>query len=340
MSRILITGMSAPQTSISANKRSLSFAGLMKDVLTQSGHQVVMIEPDLTWEQENLDYYDVVMVGISPLTSLSANYAYGALHLIDMLKDSDKLVFFVDAPNPSQIKASLVSINSWNGNLTKEFYKNRKGYSLAVTNANKLLSVVDFLLNESWPTTIYPLLPWNQELSIHTQLPDGAASSLIGINLDSFILKKNTVGSTDRTARWIADNPDSPWTKKKLSTLNYPAMPMKWNKGWTDSQVELQIGQSIGALITPHKDTTWWTYRYIQAMNTATPVSSLWLNTSVIGHSWSYLASTIEDMKAQERYDLSRTQMEAYLAHIPNKQEAVNNLENVLSIREGASHAV
>lgn len=340
MSRILITGMSASQVSINANKRSLSFAGLLKDVLEQSGHQVVMIEPDITWEKENLDYYDSVLVGISPLTSLSANYAYGALHVIDLLKNDEKLTLFIDAPNPSQIKAGLTAINTWNGNLTKEFYRNRKGYSLAVTKSDKLLSVVDFLLNETWPTTVYPLLPWNKEVSISSQLPDGAANSLFGINLDFHILKKNTSGPTDRTARWIADNPDSPWTKKKLSTLNYPAMPMKWNKGWTDSQVEQQIGQSIGALITPHKETTWWTYRYIQAMNTATPISSLWLNTSAIGHSWSYLASAIEEMSAKERYDLSRAQTDAYLAHIPSKEKAIDNLQDALGIREGVSHAV
>jgi hypothetical protein len=340
MSRILITGMSAPQTSISANKRSLSFAGLVKDVLTDAGHQVVMIEPDLTWEQENLNYYDTIMVGVSPLTSLSANYAYGALHLINLLKGSDKLVLFVDAPNPAQIKSSLTSISNWNGNLTKEFYKNRKGYNLAVAKSNELLSVVEFLLNETWPTTLYPLLPWNKEVSISSQLPDGAAGSLVGVNLDFYILKKNTDGPTDRTARWVADNPDSPWTKKKLSTLNYPAMPMKWNKGWTDTQVEQQIGQSIGALITPHKDTTWWTYRYIQAMNTATPISSLWLNTSTIGHSWSYLASAIEGMSAKERYDLSKAQTDAYLSSIPTKDDAIANLQDALSIREGVSHAV
>lgn len=115
---------------------------------------------------------------------------------------------------------------------------------------------------------------------------------------------------------------------------------MKWNKGWTDLQVEQQIAQSIGALITPHKDMTWWTYRYIQAMNTATPISSLWLNTSVIGHSWSYLASAIEGMNPNERYDLSRAQAEAYLGSIPSKDEAIHNLQDVLNTKEGVSHAV
>lgn len=340
MSRILITGMSAPQVSVSANNRSLAFAGLLQAALTESGHQVNMLVPDITWTKENLDYYDAVLVGVSPLTSLSANYAYGALHIIDVLKDSDKLNLFIDAPNPSQIKASLVAINSWPQNLTKEFYKNRKGYRKAIEISDNLLAVVDLLLHKKWPTTLYPSLPWDKECWIHSHLPEGAEGSLVGINLDAFILRKNSAGATDRTARWVADNPDSPWTKKKLSTLNYPAMPMKWHKGWNDAQVEEQIAQSFGALITPHKDNTWWTYRYIQAMNTGTPVSSAWLHTSHIGHSWGFLASAIEGMSPQERYDLSRSQADAYLYHIPNKEEAIVNLQNAIGIREGASHAV
>lgn len=339
MSRVLITGMSAPQVSVSANKRSLSFAGLVDKALTEAGHQVVMLEPDITWEAQHLDYYDSVLIGISPLTSLSANYAYGALHLIDLLKGTDKLRFFVDAPNPVQIKSSLTSINAWNGNLTKEFYKNRKGYRLAVARSNEMLAVVEFLLNETWPTTLYPVLPWDKKQSTSDQLPEGAATELKGVNLDAYIIERNTQGVTDRTARWVADNPDSPWTKKKLSTLNYPAMPMKWNKGWNDSQVEEQIKQSVGALITPHKDTTWWTYRYIQAMNTATPIASLWTSTSAIGNSWRYLAAAIEDMTPQERYDLSRTQALAYLANSPSKEEALHNLEKTLNIK-GAVYAV
>ena len=339
MSRVLITGMSAPQVSASANKRSLSFAGLVDKVLTDAGHQVVMLEPDITWEAQHLDYYDSVLVGISPLTSLSANYAYGALHLIDLLKRTDKLRFFIDAPNPVQIRSSLTSISTWNGNLTKEFYKNRKGYRLAVARSNEMLAVVEFLLNETWPTTLCPVLPWDTKQSVSDQLPEGAAASLHGVNLDAYIVEKNTQGVTDRTARWVADSHDSPWTKKKLSTLNYPAMPMKWNKGWTDSQVEEQIRQSIGALISPHKDRTWWTYRYIQAMNTATPIASLWTSTSAIGNSWRHLAATIEDMTPQERYDLSRTQTLAYLAHSPGKEEALHDLEKTLNIK-GAVYAV
>jgi hypothetical protein len=74
-------------------------------------------------------------------------------------------------------------------------------------------------------------------------------------------------------------------------------------------------------------------------MNTATPISSLWTHTSKIGNSWRYLASTIEDMSPQDRYNLSKTQTDAYLAHSPSKIEALNTLQETLNIK-GEVHAV
>lgn len=342
MTRILITGMSASQTSVNANKRSLSFAGVIEKALTETGSQVIMLEPDITWERENLDYYDVVLVGVSPLTSLSAHYAYGALHVINLLKGSDKLRLFIDAPNPAQISASLRAITAWPDNLVKPFYSNRRGHSLASQDntRNALMQAVTLLDKETWPTTIFPHLPWGDKKAVSADLPKGAQNSLHGVNLDSFLLKRPNDPLEDRTARWAADNPDSTWTKKILATLRYPAMPMKWNKGWSDLQVEEQVRQCVGALITPHKNTTWWTYRYAQAMNTATPIATEWKESCVVSHHWAYLASTIEDMSPKQRIDLSLEQSRTYLAAVGSKKDAVDYLHGLIISKEGAAHAV
>jgi len=342
MTRVLITGMSASQTSVNANKRSLSFAGAIEKALTETGSQVIMLEPDITWEKEHLDYYDVVLVGISPLTSLSAHYSYGALHVMNLLRGSSKLRLFIDAPNPAQISSSLRAITAWPENLVKPFYSNRKGYSLACSSdmSKALTDVVVRLEKESWPVTLYPSLPWGDKKVALKDLPAAAQGSIRGINLDSFLIERPKKLVEDRTARWAADNPDSPWTQKVLATLNYPAIPMKWNKGWTDPQVQEQIEQCIGALVTPYKNGTWWTYRYIQAMNTATPVATEWRESCVVSHEWSHLASNIEDMVPKQRIDLSMQQSKTYLAAVGSKKDAADYLHNVILSKEGAVHAV
>ena len=150
MSKILITGMSAPHASAEANKRSLSFAGLICNVLSQMGHEVVQDDPDISWNINDLDQYDLVLIGLSPLTSLSANRVYGALNLIDLLQESSKLRFFIDAPEPTRITASLRAIVKTPDNLTKPFYSYRKGFMYATVPgmASNLLAVVNRLLND------------------------------------------------------------------------------------------------------------------------------------------------------------------------------------------------
>ena len=110
MSKILITGMSASHASHSANSRSISFAGVLKTVLTLQGHEVTQLDPEVSWNTKDFEEYDSVLVGLSPLTSLSANRVYGALSVIDVLLDTDKLVFFLDAPEPNRITSSLRAI--------------------------------------------------------------------------------------------------------------------------------------------------------------------------------------------------------------------------------------
>jgi hypothetical protein len=66
MSKILLTGMSAPHASTDANKRSLSFASLLSHVLTVQGHEITQTDPEISWEASDLNEYDHVLVGLSP----------------------------------------------------------------------------------------------------------------------------------------------------------------------------------------------------------------------------------------------------------------------------------
>jgi hypothetical protein len=335
MSKILITGMSAPHSSPTANLRSLSFAGVIKLVLEQQGHEVEQLNPEVSWNLNDLEQYDSVLVGISPLTSLSANHVYGALSVIDVLLDSPKLRLFIDAPEPGKITASLRAMVKTPDNLTKPFYAYRKGFSYA-TQPNmleNLLDVVDHLLNKQWPTTLYPSLPWtNEQEHIARYLPDGAAASLVAVNLDSYLLSAQDAIPVERREKWVVENYSTKWVKSTTATLEYPTVPMKWNKSWTDAQVNAQIASGLGALIPPYPSSTWWSYRYIQCMNALTPIATDWKETSTIGSSWSYLASSIEGMTLEERTALATAQRSAYIENIPTRRDATIQLSQALGL--------
>lgn len=334
MSKILLTGMSAAQASRKANARSLSFAGVLEKSLRTAGHDVVWEVPSVSWTKEYLDQFDSVIVGVSPLTSLSANYCYGGLHVITEMLDDKRLTLLVDSPQPGQITASLKSIAANPQAFTKDFYVNRQGFNQARQDAvrTRLLASIERLLTATWPTTIYPSLPWQDASTVSKQFSEFASQNLVGINLDAELISPVNY-KIDRRLKWSADTTNSLWVQKVSTGLVYPISPMKWNKGWTDDLVEEQIARSTAVLVAPHKkDGTWWTYRYIQAMNTGTPIATLWTEAIKIGESWGNLAANIEALSEDERNTIATKQREEYLAAIPSLSDAQKTLHKTLGI--------
>lgn len=334
MSKVLLTGMSAPQASRKSNERTLSFSGAVAKSLEAAGHSVVWEIPSFDWTNEYLDQFDSVIVGIAPLTSLSANYCYGGLHVITELLDSGKLTLLVDSPQPGQLEASLKTVLASPESLTKDFYANRRGFQQASdpVTRKRLLVTVERLLHGAWPTTIYPSLPWQELSTIKSQIVEGARNSLVGINVDAELIT-DVAPTGERRLKWSADTLTSPWAKKVVSTLIYPVSPMKWHKGWNDKLVEEQMSRSTGVLISPHKkDGTWWTYRYVQALNTGTPVATLWTEAVDLDESWGNLAANIETLSQAERDSISIRQRESYVAGILPVKEARAKLQKTLGI--------
>jgi hypothetical protein len=327
MSKVFLTGMSAPQASSSSNKKSLTFAGVLDKVLTSAGHEVTWASPSVYMTKESLDKFDAVLVGISPLTSVGANRVYGALSVINALKDTDKLTLFVDTPTPSQIEVSLRAVITNPETLTKSFFSYRKEYSNVIADKdllNSVLSGAKYLYENDWATTLYPKLPWKSDI----KLAFNAKTNLVGVNLDSHIILETDVES-DRRPKWAIDNLTTTWAKSTTAALSLPNSLMKWNKGWTDEQVAEQILRSIGAIVSPDKrDGTYWSYRYIQAINSNTPVVTDWKESHLIGDAWNILATNIESMSQEKRDLVAMAQRESYVANIPSKQQAVEILQN------------
>jgi hypothetical protein len=338
MAKILLTGMTALHCSLTANVKNLSFSGVLHDALVSNGHTVTWRDPDIFETEESLNSYDSVIVGLAPVTSLGANRAYAALALVDTLWESNKLTLLIDAPQPSQILVSLKSVTSGTGDLFKEFFSYRKNYRAVVTDdtlKSRVISGVDRLLNSTWGTTIYPSLPWKLSDGASMQLPDGAADSVFGVNLDSFLLSESKVQEVnlDKRDKWVVDSFAHRHTRKLTESLVHPTSLMKWNKGWDDTQVLDQIDRSMAAIVATNKgDGTWWSYRYIQALDTTTPIYSDWKETGWLSPAWNQLPSTIEHMSYGDRCDLAREQRSSYINAIPNKKEAITILEEILNL--------
>jgi hypothetical protein len=336
MSQILITGMSAPQYSEGVNAKSLSFSGVMSKVLTDSGHTVTQKAPDVLWTARDFSRYDVVLVGLSPLTSISSNYIYGALMAIHTLKDTGKLRLFVDAPEPSRIFGSLRAVSKNPSNLTKPFFSYRKGYDVASQSnvSHVLIEVVNQLLENEWPVTLYPSVPWDGYQSlVHDQFPEQTRKSLRAVSLDSYLLADESFKAPLVTLGWTCDDMSTKWSKQAAASVSTYVLPMRWHKNVDDDAVFLNIASSIGALISPAYSGTWWSYRLIQSLNAGVPVATDWIESVFLGYEWSYLPAAIEDMSESERRTLAARQVKSYAARVPSKNEAIKMLEQVLGIK-------
>ena len=334
MSTVLLTGMTASHASPKANERSLQFSGVLYRALRSAGHQVYWMDPDITWTAEQMaSRFDAVLVGLAPITGLPANRCYGALSVINELYLSEKLFMFIDAPEPGQIGASLSSVYKGGTDLFKPFYSYRKQYKqvLETSVRGRIESAVSNLNEQPWPITLYPMLPWDQA-NVGKSLPKSSGLPL-GINLDSLLIDPHGEGYPIREAIWAIDTYRTKWAVGTARGLSNSTTPMRTSKATTDQDIAALLRRSMGALISPQKSgSTWWSYNFIQAMNSNTPIATEWSESSRLGDSWSHLASGIESMSESDRMSLADAQRAQYLAEVHSKTETIYELLTVLGL--------
>jgi hypothetical protein len=270
-------------------------------------------------DRREIDSYDLVLIGLAPITSVAANYAYGALWLIDYMHGSKKLRYFVDAPEPVKIVNAANALADSPGSLFKPFYSARPEFAQARDGevAEKITRGVTRLSGYTWAKTIYPALPWGNHGSVVSSLPVNVATQLQCINVDSMLLDK----VEDAPARdgepserfWAANDMKSQWTLNVEATLKTPVVPIKEHKGWTDADVVSRMRDAVGVLVAPSKSTgSWWTPRVVQSLSVGTPVVTDWRESAIIGDPWMDLAATVDEMSPQKRQALARAQLNNY----------------------------
>lgn len=334
--KILFTGMGSSHCKRSDN---LNFFTLLADASSKFA-EVTWSSPKLGWTRTDLEKFDVVIFGLVPPTSPNANKIYAALHVLDLMYESPKLRLVVDSPQIWQYKNSIESFKRDPSQIFSAFYSSRVDYKESNTDLYK--SRLDDLVNKMrnvslWPTTIVPSLPWSTVDSISAALPFIPKGKINLVNLDSHILNKKDAPISRRNV-WAVDAKKSTWWDTLKLTLRYPGLLVRTASKISDSEYEASIQTALGLVVPPQerKIGTWWSYRYIQAMNSSTPVVTLWQDSHSFSPHWSVLAYQVEDLEPYERQKLADLQYEAYLAGIPSRDESLKLLEHLMlnSVKE------
>ena len=329
--KILITGMTSPQSSSRLNGRSMSFAGCISAIASDNGHSVEWFTPSVHLTKKDVDAYDYILVGIAPPLSVTSNKAYGVLKFISTMQSDSRLKFFVDSPEPSRITLNLRAVQKDQTRLVTQFHRLRKDYKDVVSDEkvrNGVLSGIDYLADGEWPETFYPEMPWINKEAIKSKLPAGASSTAVGICVDPFFITE-TFGKINATKceRWAVDTDKTRWSASAISSMQLPYQLMKTNKASTDTEVGELIATSKASLLSPTADgSVWWSYRWAQSMNSSTPIVSDWRVTSQLGVSWGHLAASVESMSYIDLFETSVTQKSEYLNALPSRDKVKERL--------------
>jgi hypothetical protein len=337
--KVLITGATAAQTSPRVGERSPTFATLLKFILECDGHSVFWLrKPSVTMTKEELDEYDVILVGLAPTTSITAHHLYGSLSIIELAKELGKLRLFMDAPEPQKIYASYRDILNNPRNLIKEFYGNRReyGYAIQEDTFKSLYSTVEGLYTSSWQDVLVPAFPWSRPEYISDKVPNINPERVNLLCMDSVMFLLGTmVEEPEGGLYWLVDDQTTKWSRNMRNTLSCEVKHLKIQTWDTHLSVIDKISQAVGVLVSVYKDNDpWWSIALSQALFAQVPVVTDWRSSGVLGMEWVVLGSSIEDMTEQQRLNLAIRQKEIYLDAIPSWEKTVNNVvDAVFSVK-------
>lgn len=327
--RVLFTGMASAHC---AKPSNVTFFSTLSDVISEFA-EVVWAAPKLSWTKEDLDKFDVVIFGLTPPTAMSANKIYGAMHVLGLMYHSPKLRLVLDSQQVWQYKNSLEAVKKDVNVLFNSFFSSKTGYAQAKTDSRKYIELAASYMSSSyWPVTYYPRLPWNTDAKTASLLGFVPTDKLKGINLDSMLLLPEPYSTGSRSNLWSVEDTKRSWYKNLSPTLRYADVDVKLSRALDDSGASVLIRSSMGLIIPPQdrKIGTWWSYKHVQAMNSNTPVATLWQDSIKLDASWAYLPYQLEDISEPERRIIARDQIESYYAAIPSKNRLIEDIRNDL----------
>lgn len=325
--KILITGCTAQQASSRTALRTPTFSSLLTRAFQDAGATVEIVEPTKYITSEQLSEYASVIVGIAPPTSLSANKVYPAFAIANKARKLGNLSLFIDAPEQYKLQASLKSVSLNVADLSKDFYQNRKSYSHLVSDSEFRTDVFEFneyLYAERWPTTFFPGLPWSKSETISKSLPNTDSDNLVPVEVDSYILRAPFVQANFSGSRGYitCDMPTTKWAKSIITTLNCDVVATRFSR-WEKQETTLErIRSSVATIASVYRNNEpWWSPALAQSLSVGVPVVTDWRLSSFLGPEWGHLASRIEEMGPEERFNLAINQKESYIKNIMSWEE-------------------
>lgn len=332
---ILLTGATAAHVSPSKNEKTRTFSGDIYNALVSSKNRVTWVEPSVFMSYDYISDFDAVIVGLAPPTSTAAHRIYGALSVIGYGLDAGNVSIILDAPEPKKVWYGLKSIQKNPQSLFKGFYSKRKEYKATEKEEifSHILVTVHRLIEDFWPTTIFPSLPWMSFSSVSSYVPRTSEKNLVGLCFDGKYLSGKTTGSMRSNPEyWLSDKLSSPWSKKQEKLLTLPVEAMRSSRWEGDVEATKKFDKALACLVSTYgKGDPWWSSAISQCLSSGVPVVSDWTLTSILGPSWRHIPHNLEEMSREEIYNLANDQLFSYKNSVLKWDSSVKLLQDSIS---------
>lgn len=342
--KILVTGSTSQQANPDAHRKSANFTGLLWQALREDPHhEVHWRDPSVTWTAADLREYDRVFVGVAAPLAMGANRAYGALSVAGALWGDTRLSLVVDQPDPDLITRGLRSVLANPDSFTKPFFSYRKEYDLArekKTNG-RLREALGLLLEDEWPRTVVPGLPWSEPSQIEARLPEGASGKVVTASFDEILLGRfweNGAPALPRLRAWAHEKTaDYRWLQAQ--NLGAPLRELPANHRLeTDSACAQQLRESMGLLVPPVRGLAWWTPKVAMAVALGAPVFTDWQKSARAGLAWAGLPATHEALGPGDAAEAAAHQRASFEAVTPDPADELKRIMKATR-KAGASAA-
>lgn len=338
------------------------FAAALRDAGVEIDHRI--LNPD-----ENLDEYDAVWIGQTPINSMSSRYMFGPLEAYGRCVEQGKpVVFYIDDWQTQLLNSAYKSILKEPARLVRvpgsKLHDSRHQIDWAREpgNIDKVMKGVDLLFNSPWPTVVAPFYTWGDHMEIFKKMPQISAENLVAVDPSRYVewYPLVPVPDSERVPQWVLGilsdqlgwitelgltlEPPTPEEVEALSIGDVGAIEgWRWplfHIGGKASKAKIRMkerelvqlyAESWGVLSPPywHAGSGWWRNRFVYTAYAGAILAGGPQEGAPCGPEYTYPVEMIERFSGSQLRQLADAQKSRLLSQMSTKEEVQTKLLEV-----------
>jgi len=333
--KILITGFTNQHTGKGTRLKYDPVAQLFARAIEHADYE---IEHRPVVPEEDLSSFDLIFMGVSSLSSITAGYSYGALWAIgEARKNNLPMLFYIDDWKMHGIQGNAVGLLNKPDQITKDFFKGRQHYEWAQQNVDLVKAGLE-VLSTDWFDVVMPLYKNGDHDLFKPKMPEG--TNIIAIDPTDFYTDYDITipAPEDRKDEWVFGilSDQQNWLKKLNLGWELAHRGSKASKaeagGMPEPELVQMYADSWGVLSCPywHAGSGWLRIRHEHSAQTASILVSQSKELSFISDAYDVTVKDVEAMTLEQKIETAQRQSLAWFANKTSQDEAAAQIHEAI----------